>query len=118
MKPLVTQEGCLKCHEHQGYKVGDIRGGVSVYVPSGYSCSVVALSLNIRQGTATVELELNGALQGSNCDVSVNSGTSNTNDSFTPISVSNNDIINFHTVTQNNTGGPNVITAWLKYTEN
>jgi hypothetical protein len=92
--------------------------GVSIYVPSGYSCSVVALSLNIRQGTATVELELNGALQGSNCDVSVNSGTANTNDSFTPVSVSNNDIINFHTVTQNNTGGPNVITAWLKYTEN
>lgn len=33
MKPLITQEGCLKCHEHQGYKVGDIRGGVSVSVP-------------------------------------------------------------------------------------
>ncbi len=33
MKPLITQEGCLKCHEHQGYKVGDVRGGVSVSVP-------------------------------------------------------------------------------------
>ncbi|MDH5765073.1 MAG: diguanylate cyclase, partial [Gammaproteobacteria bacterium] len=26
-------EKCLKCHEHQGYKVGDIAGGVSVSVP-------------------------------------------------------------------------------------
>lgn len=33
MKPLVTEERCLKCHGDQGYKVGDIRGGVSVSVP-------------------------------------------------------------------------------------
>jgi len=33
MRPMITQEGCLKCHGHQGYKVGDIRGGVSVSIP-------------------------------------------------------------------------------------
>ena len=33
MQPLIVQKGCLKCHSHQGYKVGDIRGGVSVSVP-------------------------------------------------------------------------------------
>jgi len=33
MRPMVTQEGCLKCHAAQGYKVGDIRGGVGVSVP-------------------------------------------------------------------------------------
>ncbi|MBF0170324.1 MAG: DUF3365 domain-containing protein, partial [Nitrospinae bacterium] len=33
MKPIVTKEGCLKCHGIQGYKVGDIRGGVSLSVP-------------------------------------------------------------------------------------
>jgi two-component system, cell cycle sensor histidine kinase and response regulator CckA len=32
MRPMLTQESCLKCHAHQGYKVGDIRGGVSVTV--------------------------------------------------------------------------------------
>lgn len=32
MRPLITREGCLKCHADQGYKVGDIRGGVSVSV--------------------------------------------------------------------------------------
>jgi diguanylate cyclase (GGDEF)-like protein/PAS domain S-box-containing protein len=33
MKPFVTAKGCLKCHASQGYKEGDIRGGVSVSVP-------------------------------------------------------------------------------------
>lgn len=33
MKPLVTEKQCLKCHEKQGYKVGDIRGGISVSIP-------------------------------------------------------------------------------------
>ena len=33
MQPLITQEGCLKCHAHQGYVVGDVRGGVSISLP-------------------------------------------------------------------------------------
>lgn len=33
MRPMVTQAGCLKCHGQQGYKEGDIRGGVGVNVP-------------------------------------------------------------------------------------
>ena len=33
LRPLVTQKSCLKCHAAQGYKVGDIRGGVSVAIP-------------------------------------------------------------------------------------
>ncbi len=32
MKPMVTAKHCLKCHAHQGYKEGDIRGGVGVMV--------------------------------------------------------------------------------------
>ncbi len=34
MKPLVVKKSCLECHAHQGYKVGDIRGGVSVSIPT------------------------------------------------------------------------------------
>ena len=30
MAPLVTDEDCLPCHARQGYKVGDVRGGISV----------------------------------------------------------------------------------------
>jgi PAS domain S-box-containing protein len=33
MAPLVTGEGCLQCHAVQGYKVGQIRGGISSAVP-------------------------------------------------------------------------------------
>jgi len=33
MRPFITEQGCLKCHGHQGYKVGDVRGGVGAYVP-------------------------------------------------------------------------------------
>ena len=33
IRPLITEEGCLKCHAHQGFKAGDIRGGISIAVP-------------------------------------------------------------------------------------
>jgi diguanylate cyclase (GGDEF)-like protein len=32
--PLVVEEPCLSCHGRQGYKKGDIRGGVSVMIPA------------------------------------------------------------------------------------
>ena len=31
--PLVVKQGCLKCHAEQGYRVGDIRGGISASIP-------------------------------------------------------------------------------------
>jgi two-component system NtrC family sensor kinase len=34
MAPLITNKSCLECHAHQGYKVGDIRGGISITMPS------------------------------------------------------------------------------------
>ena len=33
MRPFRIVPSCLTCHEEQGYKVGDIRGGISVSVP-------------------------------------------------------------------------------------
>ena len=33
MRPLITEEACLKCHEQHGYKIGQIRGGLSVSTP-------------------------------------------------------------------------------------
>jgi len=32
MKAMTAQKNCLKCHGYQGYKIGDIRGGVGVLV--------------------------------------------------------------------------------------
>ncbi len=36
MRPYIVEQTCLKCHGHQGYKVGDLRGGIttSVALPS------------------------------------------------------------------------------------
>ncbi|MBA4319046.1 MAG: hypothetical protein C0412_11665, partial [Flavobacterium sp.] len=33
MKPFITGKGCLRCHAKQGYKEGDVRGGISISVP-------------------------------------------------------------------------------------
>lgn len=33
MQPLITEKSCLKCHARQGYKEGDIRGGISIVIP-------------------------------------------------------------------------------------
>ncbi|MBL6947443.1 MAG: PAS domain S-box protein [Rhodospirillales bacterium] len=33
MRPMVMKKGCVLCHGHLGFKVGDIRGGVSISVP-------------------------------------------------------------------------------------
>lgn len=33
IKPMVTEKGCLRCHAAQGYREGDIRGGISVSIP-------------------------------------------------------------------------------------
>lgn len=34
MAPLAVKPPCMKCHEIQGYKVGDIRGGISITMPA------------------------------------------------------------------------------------
>ena len=45
MRPMVTEVPCLKCHAKQGYKVGDIRGGISVTVPMDkYDISLAKLT--------------------------------------------------------------------------
>lgn len=33
MRPMIAEKGCLKCHAAQGYREGDIRGGISVSIP-------------------------------------------------------------------------------------
>ena len=34
MAPLKTEKSCLRCHAVQGYKLGDIRGGISISFPA------------------------------------------------------------------------------------
>ena len=33
MTPVVMEKSCLACHKSQGYKEGQIRGGISIIVP-------------------------------------------------------------------------------------
>jgi len=39
--PLYVEEACLHCHNKQGYKIGDIRGAISVSVPMDYAFNVI-----------------------------------------------------------------------------
>jgi diguanylate cyclase (GGDEF)-like protein len=37
IRPMIMKKGCIKCHSHHGYEMGDIHGGVVISVPlSGY----------------------------------------------------------------------------------
>lgn len=42
MAPLVAKAACLSCHEHQGYRLGDIRGGISVTMPATALLAIAA----------------------------------------------------------------------------
>lgn len=50
MAPLFVKPACMKCHEKQGYEVGDVRGGVSVsfdYAPFQASIADHKMNINI-----------------------------------------------------------------------
>ncbi|KAF0185794.1 MAG: integral membrane sensor signal transduction histidine kinase [Nitrospirae bacterium] len=42
--PLYVEEGCLKCHSHQGYRIGDIRGAISITLPIEHTWQEIARS--------------------------------------------------------------------------
>ena len=39
--PLLVEESCLKCHGQQGYRIGDIRGGLSVSIPMDWAYAAI-----------------------------------------------------------------------------
>jgi len=51
MAPLKVQESCLKCHAKQGYKVGDIRGGLTVTYP--YKPFQIAQAASVQKSILT-----------------------------------------------------------------
>ena len=46
MAPLSVKKACLKCHARHGYKLGDVRGGISVTVPAKEYIQAIRLSSN------------------------------------------------------------------------
>lgn len=46
MAPLYVNQNCLNCHGFQGYKVGDVRGGISLTLPMDSELELVTASRN------------------------------------------------------------------------
>lgn len=46
MAPLITKKSCLNCHAQQGYKEGDIRGGISVQLPFNHQVPIINIILS------------------------------------------------------------------------
>ncbi len=51
MAPLLVQKACMQCHARQGYRVGDVRGGISV--SQRYAPIEAATQTGIRQSQVT-----------------------------------------------------------------
>ncbi len=45
MVPLITEKSCLKCHSSQGYKEGDIRGGISVTLTNIHTLQLLPMTM-------------------------------------------------------------------------
>ncbi len=57
IRPFYTEEGCLSCHGHQGYQVGDIRGGISVKTSmSPYMAQMYTQQFNMAAGYGLIWL--------------------------------------------------------------
>jgi PAS domain S-box-containing protein len=57
MKPIFAEEGCLKCHGHKGYQVGDILGGISVSAPmTPYLDHIYSRQINLSIGHGLIWL--------------------------------------------------------------
>jgi signal transduction histidine kinase len=58
MAPLQVDDRCLECHGGQGYKIGDIRGGMSVSIPIDWAYAEIRqnnqLLLNIAVATIII----------------------------------------------------------------
>ncbi|MDC1200069.1 hypothetical protein N8078_00665 [bacterium] len=95
--------------------------GITIYVPSDYTCAIVAMTAttNNSSGSSKIEANVNGSVLGASNGVEVTlSGRSGENDGFTPFSISNGDRLTFRTRTAGTYGNPSTVTAWLKYTKN
>lgn len=46
ISPLYIEEACLKCHAWQGYKIGDVRGAISVTIPMDKTFAEIASNKN------------------------------------------------------------------------
>jgi len=92
--------------------------GIAVYIPATHTAAIVAMSATINNaaGAAVIEANISGALQGALCNVTLAGARSATNDTFTPVALSNNDRLTFRTTSVTTSSSPCTVCAWILYT--
>jgi diguanylate cyclase (GGDEF)-like protein len=58
MAPLMMEQSCQKCHSGFGYKVGDVRGGISVSIPFDRIAGEMKLNRYVIVGLSVITLVL------------------------------------------------------------
>ncbi len=58
MGVLITQDSCLKCHAFQGYKTGDVRGGIRVSIPLTLHHEQMALLKEKTKGSVVIVIAI------------------------------------------------------------
>ena len=57
MRPFFVEQGCLKCHGQQGYKLGEVRGGISTSISlKSFLAREYAISANMALSHGTIWL--------------------------------------------------------------
>ena len=126
MVPIWAEENSILGNNQYEWAFGNGAGtpsnaGITIYVPSDYTCAIVAMTAttNNDAGSSKIEANVNGSVLGASNGVEVTlSGRSGENDGFTPYSISNGDRLTFRTRTAGTNGRPSTVTAWLRYTKN
>lgn len=92
-------------------------GGIPVFVPGGWTGHIVAVSLRLGAGTATVEVVHNQTPLGTGAQAVVSAGQQAVDQIPLPVPVGNGDLINFRTVSSSSTAAPCTVCAWIRMTE-
>jgi hypothetical protein len=102
--------------------------GPAIYVPSGYTCELVAIGLCVSSSSGDViaevkvEVDLSSVSETVTVDQTTGSGTQsnrNIQELTTPYTITNMQVLNFKTVSvSGSTQGPNVATAYIRFKKN
>lgn len=90
--------------------------GVMLYVPSGWTCTCVAMGAQIgtASSSATIELVVNGTPQGANANIELTDAANGLVELSTPLPLSNGDRINFRTTSSSGTQAACTVIAWFR----
>lgn len=87
--------------------------GVVIFVPSGYICELVGVTLHVGGTTASVAVEIDGTA----IYTLVGSTNIESEELVTPVAITNGEVLNFNTTAVTAGAGENIVTAWLRYTK-